>query len=92
MFYYNLRFAMSSISPSTSATSMVYPYLVFEMQQLVTGVSSVYDYEMILHYRTSLWEDQKGFSSEFLFNDKFYSKDCYYYVQYMKNLTCFNDI
>ncbi|KAL0685489.1 hypothetical protein Bca4012_052337 [Brassica carinata] len=84
MFYYNLRWVMSSISPSTSATSMVYPYLVFEMQQLVTGVSSVYDYERILHYRTSLWEHQQGVLNEMSFNDKFYSKDCYYYVQYMK--------
>ncbi|CAF2114739.1 unnamed protein product [Brassica oleracea var. botrytis] len=64
MFYYNLGWVMSSISPSTSATSMVYPYLVFEMQQLVTGVSSVYDYERILHYRTSLWEDQQGVLNE----------------------------
>ncbi|CAN7013013.1 unnamed protein product [Brassica rapa subsp. trilocularis] len=36
----------------------------FEMQQLVTGVSSVYDYERILHYRTSLWEDQQGILDE----------------------------
>ncbi|KAF2616715.1 hypothetical protein F2Q68_00042196 [Brassica cretica] len=43
---------------------MVYPYLVFEMQQLVTGVSSVYDYERILHYRTSLWEHQQGVLNE----------------------------
>ncbi|KAG2283653.1 hypothetical protein Bca52824_054873 [Brassica carinata] len=34
------------------------------MQQLVTGVSSVYDYERILHYRTSLWEHQQGVLNE----------------------------